>query len=229
VKAPTWIAHWPAAPPARWIGTASAALAEAIVSVAEGATKALGQGGILGIVEMGAVIAAGAAQIMAIRNASIAGYVTGGAIHGAGSGTSDSILIRASNGEYMHNAAAVDHYGVAFMDAVNSRTLPKLPGYATGGPIGGSAPTPSQLGFKSPSTPTVNGAQLMVAVTPVTVVVHSSGDGNQVQSKQSTDNNGGQILELFLGAVAKDVNNGGVTAKAMDRRWVLKRKGNSYG
>jgi len=206
-------------------------LANAILAIQESVANSSKMGFPWNIISIAGAIAQGAAVLETIRstNLKVGGYATGGAIHGAGSGTSDSILIRASNGEYMHNAAAVDHYGVAFMDAVNSRTLPKLPGYATGGPIGGSAPTPSQLGFKSPSTPTVNGAQLMVAVTPVTVILHSSGDGNQVQSKQSTDNNGGQILELFLGAVAKDVNNGGVTAKAMDRRWVLKRKGNSYG
>lgn len=206
-------------------------LANAILAIQESVANSSKMGFPWNIISIAGAIAQGAAVLATIRstNLNVGGYATGGAIHGAGTGTSDSITIRASNGEYMHNAAAVDHYGLAFMDAVNSRTLPKLPGYATGGLIGGSAPTPSQLGFKSPSTPTVGSGNLMVAVTPVTVIVHSSGDGGDVKSQQSTDNNGGQALELFLGAVAKDVNNGGVIAKAMDRRWVLKRKGNSYG
>lgn len=49
----------------------------------------------------------------------------GGLIRGPGTKTSDSIDLRASNGEYMQRAAAVDHYGVAFMDAVNDLQFPK--------------------------------------------------------------------------------------------------------
>ena len=61
----------------------------------------------------------------------IIGYATGGRIHryadggyqglvrGIGSKISDSNLILASRGEYMIQARAVDHYGVAAMDAIN--------------------------------------------------------------------------------------------------------------
>jgi len=48
------------------------------------------------------------------------GYATGGMIRGAGSGTSDSIPIWASNGEGMINARATSHYGgQRFIDSVN--------------------------------------------------------------------------------------------------------------
>jgi hypothetical protein len=60
-------------------------------------------------------------------------------IRGPGSGTSDSILMWGSNGEYMQRKAAVDYYGVDFMNALNSLRVPK---YATGGPVG-AAPAPS--------------------------------------------------------------------------------------
>ena len=206
-------------------------LANAILAIQESVANSSKMGFPWNVISIAGAIAQGAAVLATIRSTSlkVGAYATGGAIAGPGSGTSDSIPILASNGEYMHNAAAVDHYGIAFMDAVNSRTLPKLPGYATGGPIGGYAPTPSQLGFKAPSTPSINAGNLMVAVSPVTVIVHSSGGGDEVKSQQSTDNSGAQVLELFLGAAAKDVNTGGTLAKAMDRRWILKRKGNSYG
>jgi hypothetical protein len=60
---------------------------------------------------------------------------TGGPIHGPGTKTSDSVLIRASDGEYMQQAAAVDYYGMSFMDMINRRKIPKdtLPGFAEGG------------------------------------------------------------------------------------------------
>lgn len=54
--------------------------------------------------------------------------------------------MRGSNGEYMQRAAAVDKYGVRFMDDLNNLRLPvavtsmmQIPGYADGGLVGGSA------------------------------------------------------------------------------------------
>ena len=52
--------------------------AQAVINVAEGATKALAQGGFLGIVMMAAVLAAGAAQIATIANAKPQGVAHGG-------------------------------------------------------------------------------------------------------------------------------------------------------
>jgi TP901 family phage tail tape measure protein len=47
------------------------------------------------------------------------GYKRGGLIKGAGTGTSDSIPARLSNGEYVINANAVSRYGVDFMNSLN--------------------------------------------------------------------------------------------------------------
>jgi len=59
----------------------------------------------------------------------------GGLIRGPGTGTSDTAgLYWLSNKEYVQQAAAVAHYGTAFMDAVNARRLPKM---ARGGIPGG--------------------------------------------------------------------------------------------
>lgn len=60
------------------------------------------------------------------------GFASGGAVVGPGSGTSDSILARLSNGEYVQRAAAVKHYGLAFMHAVNTLQF-KMPKFALGG------------------------------------------------------------------------------------------------
>lgn len=58
-------------------------------------------------------------------------YAKGGLIRGAGTGTSDSITIGASNGEFMMKASTVDRYGVDFMNALNQQR------------VGTSAPMPS--------------------------------------------------------------------------------------
>jgi len=60
---------------------------------------------------------------------------TGGHITGPGTGTSDSIPLWASNGEFMQPAASVSHYGVSFMEAVRTRRFPKPQGYKTGGKV----------------------------------------------------------------------------------------------
>lgn len=69
----------------------------------------------------------------------------GGHIHGPGTGTSDSILARVSDGEHVTKAAAVSHYGRSFMDAVNNMTLPA---FAMGGFVG----APQRLATASPNT-----------------------------------------------------------------------------
>lgn len=67
----------------------------------------------------------------------IEGFATGGAIRGPGTGTSDSILARLSNGEYVVRAAAVRKYGKNMLDRLNGMSLPK---YADGGLVGNIQP-----------------------------------------------------------------------------------------
>lgn len=70
-----------------------------------------------------------------INSAGLGGFARGGRISGPGSGTSDSILARVSNGEYVVRAAAVSHYGTGLLSAINSLALPK---FAHGGAVGAS-------------------------------------------------------------------------------------------
>jgi TP901 family phage tail tape measure protein len=53
----------------------------------------------------------------------VRGYPTGGAVRGPGSGTSDSILARISNGEFVIRAASVRQYGVPFLNELNAGRL----------------------------------------------------------------------------------------------------------
>jgi len=56
----------------------------------------------------------------------------GGKLRGPGTGTSDSILMWGSNGEFMQPKSTVDYYGEGFMEALRQRRIPK---FASGGPI----------------------------------------------------------------------------------------------
>jgi TP901 family phage tail tape measure protein len=61
------------------------------------------------------------------------GHATGGFITGPGSGTSDSIPARLSNGEYVIRAASVKKYGKTTLDGINSGSIPA---FAKGGIVG---------------------------------------------------------------------------------------------
>lgn len=71
-----------------------------------------------------------AGQAGATSAGQVDGYADGGLIRGPGTGTSDSILARLSNGEFVMRADAVRHYGSALLQRLNSRQLPR---FADGG------------------------------------------------------------------------------------------------
>lgn len=56
-------------------------------------------------------------------------YSSGGYVSGPGTGTSDSIPARLSNGEYVIKASAVDQYGHGLLNAINEQK------FADGGPV----------------------------------------------------------------------------------------------
>lgn len=83
--------------------------------------------------------------LMNVLNPNAPKYAGGGLISGSGTGTSDSIPIRASDGEFMVNAAATKAF-LPLLQAINSG---KLKGYRNGGligGIGGAGALPSGLG-----------------------------------------------------------------------------------
>lgn len=70
------------------------------------------------------------------------GFANGGAIKGAGSGTSDSIMAMLSNGEYVINAKQTAKYK-PLLEAINSGQMPK---FAMGGAVDG---TVMQMGYNA--------------------------------------------------------------------------------
>ena len=66
------------------------------------------------IATLGSAALAGAAMAKAAIASSVIGFATGGLVTGPGSGTSDSITARLSNGEFVNTAAAVARYGPGF-------------------------------------------------------------------------------------------------------------------
>lgn len=71
-------------------------------------------------------------------------FATGGygKFKGPGTGTSDSMLARVSNGEFINTAQTVRHYGADFFDALNRRQIPR---FAEGGAVGRQSNVPAQV------------------------------------------------------------------------------------
>lgn len=81
-------------------------------------------------------------SLFTAMNITTSGHAEGGYIVGPGSGTSDSIVARLSNGEYVMPAHAVQKYGVAFFESLRggfspSSIEPNMTGrFASGGFVG---------------------------------------------------------------------------------------------
>jgi hypothetical protein len=91
---------------------------------------------------------------LAVASNDVAGYAAGDMVRGPGTGTSDSILAKLSNGEFVMRAAAVRHYGPDLLRQLNNRSLPR---FAEGGQVGPrfvpdvSGPTPALIEQSSPA------------------------------------------------------------------------------
>jgi len=123
------------------------AIAEATVKLSQAIAQAMADPSALTpaqkFANMAAVASAGVNLISQIT--SVAAFATGGHVQGPGTGTSDSIPAWLSNNEFVMTSRTVDHYGVAFMNALNQRRLPR---FASSGRVGGGG-SPSYPGISS--------------------------------------------------------------------------------
>ena len=109
---------------------------------------------------------------MAKQSKKVKNYESGGRVRGPGTATSDSILARVSNGEYVLLKETVDMVGLGSLETLReaglqarqaSHGLPPPPRYAGGGLVGGLAgltpplqsalPPPSNHGLPYPPAP----------------------------------------------------------------------------
>lgn len=101
----------------------------------------------------------------------IKAYAGGGKLRGEGTGTSDSMLIRASDGEYMVNAKSTEKY-LPLLEAINKD---KLPAFATGGLIGTAGLSPV-TGPRIPDVPRMSASRGVAANVSVGVTVDEEGN-----------------------------------------------------
>lgn len=91
------------------------------------------------------------------------GFARGGRVRGPGTGTSDSIMARLSNGEYVMRAAAVRAYGPGFLDKINGLQLPR---FAEGGLVSAAASPASSMPALGSLSLGIGGSNYEVFVSP---------------------------------------------------------------
>ena len=121
--------------------------AEAMANLAEWIGKALLQSAILGTGPLAGIWGGQGTGLFDLigKGLGIPGAATGGMITGPGGPTSDSILARLSNGEFVVNAAATARHR-PLLEAINA-----APRFATGGVVGGGANSPFAPGGGAPA------------------------------------------------------------------------------
>ncbi|WP_420465034.1 tape measure protein [Panacagrimonas sp.] len=131
----------------------------------------------------------------------------GGYIAGPGGPTSDSILARLSNGEFVINAKAVKAFGRDTFEALNKGFTPGgsgAPKFSSGGYVGGGS------GTRTTSAGTV------------VQIINQSGGPVREESRRAPD--GTELRRIVIGAVREDVAQNGPLSRTLQRAYGLHNK-----
>lgn len=131
-------------------------------------------------------------------------YAQGGMVRGPGTGTSDSIPARLSNGEFVSDAKTVSHFGPDFFlnlkhmarsFSMPSPILNRVPAFANGGLVGGAGSGETR------------------------VVIQNSGSPKEASSVTTEQDAQGMVVNIIL----EDIQRNGSIAKSMQGNYGLKR------
>lgn len=162
---------------------------------------------------LGGGIGSGSAQFAA--SGGIGLFASGGSVAGPGSGTSDSILARLSNGEFVVNAKAASQ-NRALLEAINSGGMP---GFSTGGSVG-----VPQIASVAPIMPRIPDASSASAGSGgnmnVTIAVEVSGARGNQEIEDFVNQGVSKGIKRFTEAPHFSTIIGGAVAKAQKFRQI---------
>ena len=177
---------------------------------------ALGSGGGGGLLGMIAQLFSGGAGAGAGAATATVAAATGGHIRGPGTGTSDSILARVSNGEFVVRAAAARD-NLDLLHAINDN---RLPVFAAGG-IVGQAPPAARPQMRER---VAEAASAQAGGAGVNVQVHNYA-GVEVEQTTKRRPDGGQDIRVELRRMVADelARPGSEAGRALEGTWGLSR------
>lgn len=129
------------------------------------------------------------------------GFATGGLVTGPGTGTSDSIVARLSNGEFVNDAKTVRHFGSRFFENLKSMAHGGVPVSPTRGPA------------------FADGGMISSASQAPSVVIQNSGSPKQVKSMDY------DASSAITTIVLDDINKNGPISKSIQGTFGMKRGG----
>ena len=176
---------------AMFVASKAFAIAESVIKIQQGIANASSLPFPSNLATMASVAASTANIISTIQSVNMK-FATGGHVQGPETGTSDSILARLSNNEFVMTSRTVDHYGVGFMNALNQRRLPK---FANGGRVGGGG-SPSYPGILSNH----GGGDMN---NDITITIHIDNNGNEETTTEQKAQQGKQLSDLITGKVVE--------------------------
>ncbi len=210
------------------IGTAGQSLAGATTDAATSANSFTGglSGVLQGIINSIGQAGSGIGNIFSSifggggGSGGIGAHAGGGHIFGPGTGTSDSILARLSNGEFVSTAKATAKYGPV-LEAMNAD---RLPAFVAGGYVGNDN-SPFALVSRA-NRQASGGASAGANSAPMTVNVINNA-GASVSASQGTDASGNPRLDLTVDQMmaTSAARPGSRTGKALGGMFGLKQVG----
>jgi len=163
-----------------------------------------------------------------------------GQFSGRGTGTSDSILARVSNGEFITDAATTSFFGSGFfkqlknisrgradIDSLANFIGKKAPGFANGGLIGGLNDFSYSLRhfdlpkFNTGGEVSAQGGGTINANLPINVNIVNNGSEKKVRTKGPTFDQKGATISIIM----EDLRNNGDVSKALQGVFGVRRGG----
>jgi len=163
-----------------------------------------------------------------------------GQFSGRGTGTSDSILARVSNGEFITDAATTSFFGSGFfkqlknisrgraeVDSLANFIGKKAPGFANGGLIGGLNDFSYSLRhfdlpkFNTGGEVSAQGGGTINANLPINVNIVNNGSEKTVRTKGPTFDQKGATISIIM----EDLRNNGDVSKALQGVFGVRRGG----
>lgn len=129
-------------------------------------------------------------ELQALKLTGFTGFASGGEVSGPGTSTSDSILARLSDGEFVMKARAVRDLGVDFLSRLNRGQMPR---FADGGLVEALSSANSSRGGLSPIAAGLSGGSVAKVQRPLNLILPS---GQVI--KMNTDETTAKQLERDL-------------------------------
>lgn len=156
---------------------------------------------------------------LVVNGGQIPAFAEGGRIHGPGTGTSDSILVKVSNGEYIVNAKATSDY-LPLLQRINAG---QMPAFSDGGMVSKTTDNRVNSGLSLKDYDTSKNIIGIGSKTEVNIYNSTSGE---VRTSERTGSDGTKIIDVIVerakAEISEEISRGGTDVnRSIEARYGL--------